>query len=125
MDASEFEGVLYTMLSEEPFANHILDMTDGNEEITISDYVSQNFPITIGDTWKCLTCETQRSPKISKNLSLILSLEKKSKYGKIWDKLVTRKDPFGEELYDNEIFDGHILWNELYQWFHMQYLHQC
>ena len=31
MDASEFEGMLYTMLSEEPFANHILDMTDGNE----------------------------------------------------------------------------------------------
>ena len=43
MDASEFEGMLHTMLSEEPFANHILDMSDGNEEYTISDYVSQNF----------------------------------------------------------------------------------
>ena len=31
MDASEFEGLLYTMLSEEPFANHRLDMTDENE----------------------------------------------------------------------------------------------
>ena len=30
MDASEFEGMLYTMLSEEPFENHRLDMTDGN-----------------------------------------------------------------------------------------------
>ena len=30
MDASEFEGMIYTMLSEEPFAHHILDMTDGN-----------------------------------------------------------------------------------------------
>ena len=30
IDASEFEGMLYTMLSEETFANHILDMTDGN-----------------------------------------------------------------------------------------------
>ena len=50
MDASEFEGMLYTMLSEEPFANHILDMTDGNKESTISDYVSQNFSIIIGDT---------------------------------------------------------------------------
>ena len=29
--ASEFEGVLYNMLSEEPFSNHRLDMTDGNE----------------------------------------------------------------------------------------------
>ena len=78
MDASDFEGVLYTMLSEEPFSNHKLDMTDGNEEYTISDYVYQNFAITIGDIWTCLTCETQRSPKISKDLSLILSLEKMS-----------------------------------------------
>ena len=31
MDASEFEGMLYTMLSEETFANHRLDMTNGNE----------------------------------------------------------------------------------------------
>ena len=31
MDASELEGLLYTMLSEEPFANHKFDMTDGNE----------------------------------------------------------------------------------------------
>ena len=38
MDASEFEGMIYNMLSEEPFAQHILDMTDGNEESTISDY---------------------------------------------------------------------------------------
>ena len=83
MDASEFEGMLYTMLSEEPFANHILDMTDVNEESTISDYVSQNFAIIIGDTWTCLTCETQRSPKISKDLSLIIYLEQKSEYGKI------------------------------------------
>ena len=44
MDSSESEGMIYTMLYEEPFAHHILDMTDGNEEITISDYLSQNFP---------------------------------------------------------------------------------
>ena len=31
MDASEFEGLFYNMLSEEPFANHRLDMTDENE----------------------------------------------------------------------------------------------
>ena len=35
MDASEFEGMIYTIMSEEPFANHILDMTDGNEESKI------------------------------------------------------------------------------------------
>ena len=47
MDASEFEGMIYTMLSEEPFAHHIIDMTDRNEEITIYYYLSQNFSITI------------------------------------------------------------------------------
>ena len=31
MDARESDGLLYTMLSEEPFTNHILDMTYGNE----------------------------------------------------------------------------------------------
>ena len=48
MDASEFEGMLYAMLFEDPFANHRLDTTDGNEEYTLSDYVSQYFAITIG-----------------------------------------------------------------------------
>ena len=109
MDASEFEGMIYTMLSEEPFANHILDMTDGNEESTIYDYLSQNVFITIGDTWTCLTCETLISPKISKDLSLILSLEQKSEYGKIETNQSGEKYPFGEELYDNERFDGQIL----------------
>ena len=86
MDASEFEGMLYTMLSEGPFANPILDTTDGNEKNTISDYVSHNFAITIGDTWTCITCETQRYPKISKDLSLILPLEQMSKKGKNQEK---------------------------------------
>ena len=43
MDDSEFEGMIYTMVSEEPFVHHILDMTHGNGESTISDYLSQNF----------------------------------------------------------------------------------
>ena len=64
MDGSEFERMIYTILSEEDFANHILDMNDGNEESTISDYVSQNVSITIVDTWLCLTCEILRSPNI-------------------------------------------------------------
>ena len=55
MDASKFEGMIYNILSEEPFAHHILDMTDGNEESTIYDYLSQNFSITIGETWTCFS----------------------------------------------------------------------
>ena len=48
MDASEFEGLLYNMLSEEPFSNHKLYITDEKDDDTISDYVSQYFGITIG-----------------------------------------------------------------------------
>ena len=68
MYASGFEGMIYNMLSEEPFTHHIIEDPDGNEEITISDYLSQNFSITIGETWTCLTCETKIIPKISKGL---------------------------------------------------------
>ena len=50
MDASEFEGMIFNMLSKEPFTHHILDDPDGNEVITISEYLSQNFSITIGET---------------------------------------------------------------------------
>ena len=82
MEASEFEGLLYNMLSEESFANHRLDMTYGNEEYTIYDYVSQNFSITIGETLTCLTCHATKSPKIFKDFAFILPLEEISKKGK-------------------------------------------
>ena len=59
MDASEFEGLLYNMLSEEPFANHRFDMTDEKDYYAISDYVSHYFFITIGKTSTCLTCNTK------------------------------------------------------------------
>ena len=47
MDAGEFEGLLYNMLSEEPFKNQIFDMTDEKDDYTISDYVSQHFDIIL------------------------------------------------------------------------------
>ena len=63
MDASEFEGLLYNMLSEETLVNHRLDMTYEKDDYTISDYVSQHFVITIGETWKCLTCHATIPPQ--------------------------------------------------------------
>ena len=33
MDASEFEGMIYNMLSEEPFTNHILENPDGMKKL--------------------------------------------------------------------------------------------
>ena len=64
MDASEFERLLYNMLSKEPFTNHRLDMTDEKDDYTISDYVSQNFDITIEESWTCLTFHSKKSQSI-------------------------------------------------------------
>ena len=103
MDASEFEGMICNMLSEEPFTHHILDDPDGNEVITISDYFSQNFSVTIGETWTCLNCQSSRSPKITKNISSILSLEQSFEYTKKARRIShKKKDTFGEKLRDNE-----------------------
>ena len=75
MDASEFEGLLYNMLSEESFANDTLDMKDENDDYTISDYVSHHFFITIRETMTCLTFHTTKSPNIFNEFSFILPLE--------------------------------------------------
>ena len=91
MDASEFEGLLYTMLSKEPFANHRLDMTDENEEYIVSDYVSQHSAITIGETWTCPSCHATKFPKIYKDFAIILSLEEISKKGKNMRKISHEK----------------------------------
>ena len=64
MDASEFGGLLYIFLSEEPFKNQKFDMTDEKDDYTISNYVSQNFGIIIVETWICLNCHATRPPKI-------------------------------------------------------------
>ena len=63
MDEGEFEELLYNMLSEEPFKNHIFDMIDENNDYTISDDVSHNFGITIGETWTCLNCHEKKNPR--------------------------------------------------------------
>ena len=49
MDTSGFEGLLFNMLSEEPFKKQIFDMTDEKDNYTISDYVSHHFGIIIGE----------------------------------------------------------------------------
>ena len=47
MDANEFEGLLYNVLSEEPFKNQNFDITDEKGDYTISDCVSHHFGIII------------------------------------------------------------------------------
>ena len=63
------------MLSEEPFANHRLDMTDEKDDYTITDYVSHNFGITIEETWTYITCHATKPHKILNDYSFILTLE--------------------------------------------------
>ena len=92
MDESEFKGLLYNMLSEEPFANHRLDMTDENEEYTITDYVCQHFAIRIGETLTCLTCHATKYPKIFKDFVFILPLEEISKEGRKTGKISHEKN---------------------------------
>ena len=82
MNANEFEGLLYNIFSEEPFANHRLDMTDENEDYKISDYVSQHFAITIGETMTCINSHATKSLNIFKDFAFILPLEEISNKGK-------------------------------------------
>ena len=39
-------------------------MTYEKNDYTISDYVSQNFGTTIGETWTCLTCHAKTKKSI-------------------------------------------------------------
>ena len=76
MDAGEFDGLLYNILSEEPFKNQLFLMTEETDYYTISDYVSQYFGMLIGETWTCITCHTTPPPptQILKYDSFILPL---------------------------------------------------
>ena len=48
MGAGESEGLLYNMLSEEPFKNQIFHMTEETDDYTISNYVNNNFGTLTG-----------------------------------------------------------------------------
>ena len=61
MVVAEFEGSSYNIFSEETFVNNRFDMTDERNPHTISNYVSQHFGITIGETWTCLTCNFKKN----------------------------------------------------------------
>ena len=62
------------MLSEEPFANHRFDITEEKNYYIISDYVYQNFGITIGEKLTCLTCHAKKL-KVLNDDSFVLPLE--------------------------------------------------
>ena len=64
MDAGEFEGLLYTILSEESFNNQIFNMTEETDDYTIGDYVSQQFGMLIEETMTCLICHEKNAQSI-------------------------------------------------------------
>ena len=71
---AEFEGLLYTILSEYPFKNQRIHMTEENDYYTISAYVSHNFVMLIGETMTCLPCHQNNRPKVLKYESFIIPL---------------------------------------------------
>ena len=60
MDAAGFEMLLFTILSEEPFKNHRIHMTEEKYDYTIYDCISQNFCMLIGETMTCLSCHKKK-----------------------------------------------------------------
>ena len=56
MDAGEFDGLLYTILSKELFNNQIFHMKDETDNYTIFNYVSQHSRMIFEETMTCLTC---------------------------------------------------------------------
>ena len=95
MHATEFEGLLYNMFSEEPFKNQIFDMKDEKDVYTVSDYVSHHFGILMGETWTYLTCHAKKKTikrwliyyVIGRNITeknlIPISHDKKTNLGKI------------------------------------------
>ena len=63
MNAAEFEGLLYTILSEEPFKNQKFHMTEEKDDYIISDYLYPYFDMLMGETITCLTCHQNKPPK--------------------------------------------------------------
>ena len=64
MDACEFDGLLYTIFSEEPFNNQRFHMKEETDDYTIGDYVSQHVDMLIEETMTCLTCHERNTQGI-------------------------------------------------------------
>ena len=66
MYADEFQGLLYNILSEQPFKNQLIHITEEKYGYTISDYVVQNFGMLIGEKMTCISCHKTKRPKVLK-----------------------------------------------------------
>ena len=74
MDAAEFYGLLFTILSYKTSKNHIIHMIEEKYDYTMSNYVSQNFCIIIVERMTCISCHRNKLPKVLTYDSFILSL---------------------------------------------------
>ena len=63
---AEFEGFLYTNLSENTFNNQIISIKRSEDDLTISDYLYQHFRMKIVETMKYPFFHQNNSPKILK-----------------------------------------------------------
>ena len=74
IDADEFQGLSYTILSEEPFKNQRIHTTEEKYDYTTSDYISQHFGMLIGETMTYLSCHQNNWPQVLKYDQFIMSL---------------------------------------------------
>ena len=67
MVASEYEGMVYKILSESPFNDKIVHIKISDDDLTnctISDYLYKYFVMKTIDTLTYISCNQNKSPKI-------------------------------------------------------------
>ena len=79
IEAQNYFELLYNVCKNMGIFPDIVGKCSYNKGIT--DFVSQHFSLTIGETWTCFTYHDTKSPKIFKYFAVILPLEEISKKG--------------------------------------------
>ena len=71
MYVGDFEGLLYSIFSEETFKSQRFHTTEETDDYTISDSVFQHFGMIIVETMTCITCHQNNPSRILKYDSFI------------------------------------------------------
>ena len=73
MDAGEFEELLYTIFSEEPFKNQRIHVIETKNDHTISDFFLRILLFLIGESMKFLSCHQNKRSKLLRDYSFVMS----------------------------------------------------
>ena len=78
MGASGFEGLLCKILSEKPFKDEIIHISNDYKEGTtwsVPEYITHFFGMEILDSFTCLSCDMKKSPKVTVDYNPIFSFD--------------------------------------------------